>query len=181
MGAPADCFAIISPISSTSSISPISLRSPPRNANLGPAILAKWRSGCVQAPGTQRMPSSDVTFFGETADPAACRPAGPKNANSPSQVWHPLAEWPIRLRLCLRNPENANLRPGILWQNGDPAASMASGPRECQTPCQVWHSLGPTGALAPPLPAWQCPPPNGQPRHNHLHTRALCPSDRVTA
>ena len=35
------------------------------------------------------------------------------------------------------------------WQNDDPAASMPPEPRECQP--QGWHSLGATGALAPPL------------------------------
>ena len=113
------------------------------------------RSGSVYAHGTPRMPSPDLAFFGEIANPAGSRPPDPKNAKSPSQVWHPSAEWPIRVRLSPRNPENAKLKAGILWQNGDPAASMASGPRVCQTLCQVWQTLGAAGVAAtiPPHPS----------------------------
>ena len=68
-----------------------------------------------------------------------------------------LAKRPIRLRIRPRNPENANPGLGILWQNGDSAASMASGPRVRQTPCQVWHSLGSERAWASTPQCLPCP------------------------
>jgi hypothetical protein len=40
----------------------------------------------------------------------------------------------IRPHLCPRIPQNASFRAGILWQNGDPAASMPPDPTECHLP-----------------------------------------------
>jgi hypothetical protein len=54
-------------------------------------------------------------------------------------------------------PENASPTAGILWQNGDPAASWPPGPKNATRASGGWHSLSAQGAPGPRSPGGQCP------------------------